>query len=37
MKLGIIRLYAGVSGKIGYYNIQEIGLAKGVRKKRYKY
>lgn len=28
MRLGIVRLYTGESGKIGYYNIQEIGLAK---------
>lgn len=33
MKLGIIRLYAGASGKIGYYNIQELGLAKALAKK----
>ena len=33
MKLGIVRLYTGKSGKIGYYNIQEIGLAKSLEKK----
>ncbi|AWI06386.1 glycosyltransferase family 4 protein [Clostridium drakei] len=33
MKLGIIRLYVGNSGKIGYYNIQELGLAKALLKK----
>lgn len=33
MKLGIIRLYLGDSGKAGYYNIQEIGLAKALAKR----
>ena len=33
MKLGIIRLYIGESGKVGYYNIQEIGLAKSLAKR----
>lgn len=33
MKLGIVRLYMGESGKIGYYNIQELGLAKALFKK----
>ena len=33
MKLGIIRLYIGESGKVGYYNIQEIGLAKALAKR----
>lgn len=33
MKLGIVRLYVGESGKIGYYNIQEIGLAKALAKR----
>lgn len=33
MKLGIIRLYMGESGKVGYYNIQELGLAKALLKK----
>lgn len=33
MKLGIIRLYVGESGKFGYYNIQELGLAKSLAKK----
>lgn len=32
MKLGIIRLYIGESGKAGYYNIQEIGLAKALAR-----
>ncbi|MDU5723276.1 MAG: glycosyltransferase family 4 protein [Clostridium butyricum] len=30
MKLGIVRLYMGQSGKFGYYNIQELGLAKAL-------
>lgn len=33
MKLGIIRLYCGKSGEKGFYNIQEIGLAKSLVKK----
>lgn len=33
MKLGIIRLYCGNSGKKGFYNIQEIGLAKSLVEK----
>lgn len=33
MRLGIIRLYTGESGKIGYYNIQEVGLAKELAAK----
>ncbi|HAT4169010.1 glycosyltransferase [Clostridium perfringens] len=32
MKLGIVRLYTGASGKLGYYNIQELGLAKALEK-----
>lgn len=32
MKLGIVRLYTGESGKIGYYNLQEVGLAKELVK-----
>lgn len=28
MRLGIVRLYTGESGGIGYYNIQELGLAR---------
>lgn len=32
MKLGIVRLYTGESGKIGYYNLQELGLAKELVK-----
>lgn len=28
MRLGIVRLYTGESGKVGYYNLQEVGLAK---------
>ncbi|SNX52924.1 glycosyltransferase family 4 protein [Thermoanaerobacterium sp. RBIITD] len=30
MRLGIIRLYIGDSGKFGYYNMQELGLAKAL-------
>lgn len=33
MKLGIVRLYIGESGKKGFYNIQEVGLAKALAKK----
>lgn len=33
MKLGILRLYCGSSGKKGFYNIQEIGLARSLVKK----
>lgn len=33
MKLGIIRLYCGESGKKGFYNLQEVGLAKALVKK----
>lgn len=33
MRLGIIRLYCGKSGEKGFYNIQEIGLAKSLVKK----
>lgn len=33
MKLAIIRLYCGKSGEKGFYNIQEIGLAKSLAKK----
>ena len=33
MKLGIVRLYTGESGNIGYYNLQEVGLAKELVKK----
>lgn len=33
MKLGIIRLYCGNSGKKGFYNIQEIGLAKSLARR----
>lgn len=36
MKLGIIRLYMGKSGNLGYYNVQEIGLAKALIKKQIK-
>lgn len=32
MKLGIVRLYTGESGKIGYYNLQEVGIAKELVK-----
>ncbi|MGH4139621.1 glycosyltransferase [Clostridium sp.] len=30
MKLGILRLYIGDTGEVGYYNGQEIGLAKAL-------
>lgn len=33
MKIGIVRLYVGNSGKVGYYNIQELGLAKALLKR----
>lgn len=33
MKLGIIRLYCGQSGKKGFYNLQELGLARSLVKK----
>lgn len=33
MKLGIIRLYCGESGNKGYYNMQEVGLAKALEKR----
>ncbi|EOR28256.1 group 1 glycosyl transferase [Clostridium sartagoforme AAU1] len=33
MKIGIIRLYCGESGKSGYYNLQELGLARGLKTK----
>ncbi|MDD3225117.1 MAG: glycosyltransferase family 4 protein [Clostridium sp.] len=32
LRLGIIRLYCGNSGKKGFYNIQEFGLAKALVK-----
>lgn len=32
VRLGIIRLYCGKSGKMGYYNSQEIGLAREMKK-----
>lgn len=32
MRLGIVRLYTGESGKLGYYNIQELGLAKALER-----
>lgn len=32
IKVGILRLYIGNSGKVGYYNVQEIGLAKSLAK-----
>lgn len=32
---GILRLYGGESGKIGYYNLQELGLARALRKYGY--
>lgn len=33
MKLGILRLYIGDAGEVGYYNGQEIGLAKALFSK----
>lgn len=33
--VGIIKLYCGESGKIGYYNSQEIGEAKALAKRNY--
>lgn len=33
MKVGIIVLYCGQSGNIGYYNMQEFGLAKALIKR----
>lgn len=35
MRLGIVRLYFGASGKKGLYNSQEIGLAKAMKKLGY--
>ncbi|MCI8517710.1 MAG: glycosyltransferase family 4 protein [Hungatella sp.] len=35
MKLGIVELYCGSSGKKGFYNSQEIGLAKAMKKLGY--
>lgn len=35
MKLGIVELYCGASGKKGFYNSQEIGLAKAMKKLGY--
>ncbi|MDO4514823.1 MAG: hypothetical protein Q4B72_12420 [Lachnospiraceae bacterium] len=32
MKLGIVELYCGKSGKKGYYNSQELGLAKAMAR-----
>jgi len=36
MTLGIVELYQGSSGKQGYYNSQEIGLARAMKKMGYK-
>ena len=33
MRFGIIRLYCGECGKKGFYNLQEVGLARAMRKK----
>lgn len=33
MRLGIIRLYFGNSGKAGFYNLQELGLSKALSKR----
>ena len=35
MRLGIVELYCGKSGKKGYYNNQEIGLARAMKKRGY--
>lgn len=35
MRVGIVELYCGQSGKKGYYNSQEIGLAKALNKLGY--
>lgn len=32
---GIVELYCGASGKIGFYNNQELGIAKAMKKKGY--
>ena len=34
-KFGLVELYCGASGKIGYYNSQEIGLARALKKLGY--
>ena len=34
-KFGIVELYCGNSGKRGFYNNQEIGLSKAMKKKGY--
>lgn len=33
MKFGILRLYCGKSGAVGFYNMQELGLAREYEKK----
>lgn len=35
MNFGILRLYCGESGKTGFYNLQELGLAKSMAKLGY--
>lgn len=35
MRLGIVRLYSGSSGIKGFYNSQEIGLARTMKKLGY--
>ena len=35
MRFGIVRLYCGTSGKQGFYNSQEIGLARAMKKLGY--
>ncbi len=32
---GIVKLYCGASGKSGYYNSQEVGLARSLKKRGY--
>ena len=35
MRIGIVELYFGKSGKIGFYNNQEIGIARAMKKRGY--
>ena len=35
MRIGIVELYCGKSGKKGFYNNQEIGLARAMKKRGY--
>ena len=36
IRFGIAELYCGASGKTGYYNSQEIGLARAMKKLGYR-